>query len=107
MDIDQPRCSIVPVPRIHGASLFFCGLCNIILPGVGTMMGGCIENAPTFMNMIWIGISEFLMSFIIIGWVWSIIHGVIMMVVSMLCSKKVRSDKEQKPIKESVAMTDI
>mmetsp|Transcript_9548 Transcript_9548/g.10559 ORF Transcript_9548/g.10559 Transcript_9548/m.10559 type:complete len:86 (+) Transcript_9548:42-299(+) len=48
---------------------------NIVLPGVGTMVAGCIYKCHR--KSIIIGLLQLLLFPFIIGWVWSVIWGVL------------------------------
>jgi len=45
---------------------------NVILPGIGTIIGGVVGNRP----LIGRGIAQLLLAIIIVGWIWAIITGV-------------------------------
>jgi hypothetical protein len=51
---------------------------NIIFPGVGTMIAGCVSghNVGTFICM---GIAQIFLSISIFGWIWAIFTGVMIM----------------------------
>ena len=48
---------------------------NIIFPGVGTMVSGCAGDKVEC-NVILIGLLQLVTAPLIVGWVWSIFHGV-------------------------------
>lgn len=54
---------------------------NILLPGVGTLVAGIKSERNTTMV---IGVLQFLLAFLIVGWIWSIYWG-------WLIYKKVRT----------------
>lgn len=45
---------------------------NILLPGVGTLVAGIKSERNTTMV---IGVLQFLLAFVIVGWIWSIYWG--------------------------------
>lgn len=45
---------------------------NILIPGLGTLIGGIIGSHP----MIGRAIAQFLLSVIVVGWIWGIVTGV-------------------------------
>lgn len=64
------------VPKVHKvvAVIVFC--LNFVLPGFGTMVASCATKAETVpKTQIVIGILQFLTSFVIIGWILSILWG--------------------------------
>ena len=49
---------------------------NIILPGIGTMISGCLVKKIQC-NVILIGLLQLvLVPVLLIGWIWSILHGI-------------------------------
>lgn len=49
---------------------------NIIFPGTGTILNSCMAtkfNATTFI----VGILQFILAYILIGWIWSIWWGIL------------------------------
>ena len=47
---------------------------NIFLPGIGTIVMGCVSNNSG--SWICIGICQMFLTFLIIGWIWAIITGI-------------------------------
>ena len=62
-------------PKLEKWQAVICFIINC-LPGgcgIGTMIsGGC---AGKCMDTLLVGLAQWLLSFIIVGWIWSIIHG--------------------------------
>jgi hypothetical protein len=49
---------------------------NIFLPGVGTMISACVGSGCKWEQII-VGICQSFTSFLIIGWIWSIWWGIV------------------------------
>ena len=47
---------------------------NIVIPGLGTIIADVLARGPN--KMIGRGIAQFVLSIIIVGWVWAIVTGV-------------------------------
>jgi hypothetical protein len=60
-------------PRLDKTMALVVLILNIFLPGVGTIIMGCVGNNAG--GWICIGICQALLAFLIIGWIWSIITG--------------------------------
>lgn len=45
---------------------------NILIAGLGTLIGGIVGSKPVIGR----AIAQFLLSFIIVGWIWGIVTGV-------------------------------
>jgi hypothetical protein len=50
------------------------GIVNIICPGAGALVAAAMTGMPG--DLILLGILQFLLAFILIGWVWAVIWGV-------------------------------
>ena len=48
---------------------------NIVLPGTGTMLAGCMGYVPWNKLHIFIGILQMVTSVFLLGWLWSILWG--------------------------------
>lgn len=64
-------------PKLYQGTAILILLLNVFFPGIGTMLIGCISG-ENVLNWICIGIAQLLLSWIIIGWVWAIITGVML-----------------------------
>jgi hypothetical protein len=65
----------VPYPQapvIEKTNALICLVINIIAPGIGTIVGGVMGN----MKLIARGITQLLLSIILVGWVWAVITGI-------------------------------
>ena len=49
---------------------------NIIIPGTGTMMNACMGERFSCTSIL-VGLLQLLLSYILIGWVWSIWWGIL------------------------------
>ena len=52
-----------------------CLVLNVFLPGVGTMISACAGKEFNGMALLF-GLLQLLTAFIVVGWIWSIVHGV-------------------------------
>ncbi len=48
---------------------------NILFSGVGTMISACIGSGGFCMTTLLVGLCQFLLTFFLIGWIWSIWWG--------------------------------
>jgi hypothetical protein len=74
----HPDDSFFKPPRIDVFSFYF-GVLNFIVPGLGTILGSFEENNRKNGKQIIVGIIQFSLSFLFVGWIWSIIWGIIML----------------------------
>ncbi|XP_035255670.1 protein SPEC3-like [Anguilla anguilla] len=92
------------IPNLSKHLAITCLLLNIFLPGTGTMLAGlallcCPQNTrkrrgqeadPLVLACInlWVGLSQlFTVTFLLIGWLWSLVWGVILLQQSYHSSK--------------------
>jgi len=68
------RITSLGTPR-GGELAWLWGIINIVLPGIGVIIAGLLDGNTTD---IIIGVLQFLLAFIFIGWVWAIIWGLLM-----------------------------
>jgi len=71
-DSDERCCRNMQVPTLEkdwGTGML---VVNILLPGVGTLVAGIKSERNTTMV---IGVLQFLLAFVIVGWIWSIYWG--------------------------------
>jgi hypothetical protein len=61
-------------PEMSSGTAILILILNILFPGLGTMIMGCMSDSPG--SWICIGLLQFFLCFIIIGWIWSIVTGV-------------------------------
>ena len=49
---------------------------NILLPGIGTMIAGCLAGGDSAINNIIVGLLQIVLTpFFLVGWFWSLILG--------------------------------
>lgn len=48
---------------------------NIVLPGVGTIISSFQQDGELNLGALIIGILQLVLAWMVIGWIWSIIHG--------------------------------
>lgn len=57
---------------------------NILVPGIGTIVGGVLGEKP----LIGRGIAQLLLSIIVVGWIWAIVTGVQMVQNAVWADKR-------------------
>ena len=68
------------VPRLGGVWPYICAILNVVLPGSGTMLAACLTDDTSWSKtQLVVGILQFLMAVYIIGWIWSIWWGVLIL----------------------------
>lgn len=60
-----------------GIIAIVCGIINIFLSGIGTIVAGALDGDTAD---IIIGLIQLVLIIIIVGWVWSIVWGVLMII---------------------------
>ena len=71
---------ICDVPRLGGVWPYICCILNIVLPGSGTMLAACMADATSWSKVqLTCGILQMMLTVYIIGWVWSIAWGVLIL----------------------------
>jgi MFS family permease len=74
----HPDDSYVKPPRID-VFTFYYGVLNFIIPGLGTIIGAMTEHyGRKNGKQVLVGIIQFWLGFLFIGWIWSVIWGMIM-----------------------------
>ena len=68
---------ISEVPFVSLPVAIVCMLLNILLPGLGTCITACLSKETTSKTQLFIGLLQFLTSVVLIGWVWAIMWGVL------------------------------
>ena len=64
---------IKDVPKLSKPLAVFCGVINIILPGSGTITAACMTpDDKLSKTQLIIGVLQFFLSLVLIGYVWSI-----------------------------------
>ncbi|CAL5991188.1 Transmembrane_domain-containing protein [Hexamita inflata] len=80
----NPRMRLLPIPKLKKMALCWCGILNLFLPGVGLMIATCIENnGGTFNAQMGVGLMQFLLCFVVVGFFWSIANGIVMIYHAM------------------------
>ena len=70
---------ISTIPSVSGCCAIFILILNIFLPGVGTLVLACIGPSIWCGNQILAGIFQILLAPLIIGWIWSIYWGILVL----------------------------
>ena len=63
------------VVKLDKTLAIVCLVLNIILPGVGTMISACTGSDFNATALIY-GVLQLLTAWLIVGWIWSIVHGI-------------------------------
>ena len=71
---DAVGCCKASVVKLDHKLATVCLVCNIAFPGVGTMVSACAGDDFKCMTLV-NGLIQFFTSWLIFGWVWSIVHG--------------------------------
>ena len=90
---------IKTVPKVSSPWHYACALLNVFLPGVGTIIASLFAK-PCSKSQAWIGLCQLLMSTFIIGWIWSVIWGLMIIsasseeddIISLLNNFQAQSD---------------
>ncbi|KAH0486263.1 MAG: hypothetical protein KVP17_004714 [Porospora cf. gigantea B] len=83
------RTTMLIVPLGTRGVTIACGLLNFILPGFGTVICGAVTH--NLSDMI-IGSLQFVSFVLIIGWIWSVVWGFLM--IKRSCQKTERDPNE-------------
>nr|XP_054759858.1 protein SPEC3-like [Lytechinus pictus] len=90
----EPNACRAAIPSMHIALSVTCLIINIIFPGIGTIVAGfavfCCANpgqsdggkVGTFCLNFWVGILQLALALFLVGWIWAIIWGTIMVAMS-------------------------
>jgi hypothetical protein len=65
------------LPSLNPALAVILLVVNIFLPGLGTMILGCLNNECNW-NHIVVGLLQLLLAGLIVGWIWSIWWGILL-----------------------------
>ena len=70
---------ITSIPSVNGCCAFFILILNIFFPGVGTLVLACIGDRFACGNQFLVGILQIILAPLIIGWIWSIYWGILVL----------------------------
>lgn len=79
--MDYYKFKFLPVFHIDDTLVLVFGIINLLFPGIGTMIAGCIEKSDRTLKLVLIGLGQLLLTIIIFGWVWSFAHGIILIIL--------------------------
>ena len=80
---------ISDLPRLTGVWPFVVCILNIVLPGTGTMISSCVGYSISWSKtQLVVGLLQMLTAIYLIGWIWSIWWGVVLL-------KKGLEDKQE------------
>jgi hypothetical protein len=70
--------TMLGVPRIEKSQALMCLIFNIFIPGVGTMIGSLLAPSGCDLCSFIYGFLQFCLASMLVGWVWSLIWGLLM-----------------------------
>ena len=71
------------VPYVSKPVAFVAAFFNFIFPGLGTAIAACAANENVSKTQLLIALFQFLTTFVIIGWIWSIYWGYLLVMKAM------------------------
>ena len=75
MVCEKWQASIVKVDKTMAMVLL---VINIFFPGIGTMINACMGSGGMVTDQIIVGLLQFFTAWLLIGWIWAIWWGIIM-----------------------------
>lgn len=78
---NNPGIQMLSYPILSTPVAILILLLNIFFPGVGTMVIGCVSGINVG-GWLCVGLLQLLLAFIIIGWIWAIFTGIMILSVS-------------------------
>ena len=75
-DVDRQVWALVSnVPYVTKPVAIIAAILNFLLPGFGTMIAACASNETVSKTQLTIALIQFLTSVVLIGWIWAIYWG--------------------------------
>ena len=71
------------VPYVQKPVAIIAAIFNFLFPGFGTMIAACAAQDNVSKTQLVIGLTQFLTAFVLIGWIWSIYWGYLLVMKSM------------------------
>ena len=68
---------VTNVPELQNIWAYVCLALNVIIPGTGTMICACLGDENMNKTQLFIGFFQFLTSIYLVGWIFSIYWGVL------------------------------
>ncbi|KAG2372865.1 hypothetical protein C9374_013072 [Naegleria lovaniensis] len=65
------------IPKLDGNWHITILILNIIFPGIGTLVAACVSKKKKKYSIIF-GLLQFFTSFLLVGWIWSVVWGIFM-----------------------------
>ena len=64
-------------PKLSKTQALICLILNCIpfTSGIGTMVSACCDTRGSTCVIIFLGLAQLALTFLIVGWIWSIVHG--------------------------------
>ncbi|KAL0490844.1 stum [Acrasis kona] len=72
---------VTKIPKLGSPLHVICMMLNIFLPGIGTLVAACYSKNESKKKWNFIfGVLQLLLSVVLIGWMWSVIWGVLIFI---------------------------
>ena len=83
-DIDRQVWALVSnVPYVTKPVAIIAAILNFLLPGFGTMIAACAASDTVSKTQLTVGLIQFLTSVVLIGWIWAIYWGYLLVMKAM------------------------
>ena len=66
------------IPAMKQVIAIILLIVNIFFPGIGTMISACVGGGKLITDQLLVGLLQWLTAFCIVGWIWSIYWGILM-----------------------------
>jgi len=91
---EYPKQCDHPIPKVSPSQAIFCLIVNIVLPGIGTMIAGCIipENEINYTRncccIFWLGFLHLILTPVFVGYIFALVYGCNLIYVSNMPLKE-------------------
>ncbi|KAH0572632.1 Transmembrane domain-containing protein [Spironucleus salmonicida] len=90
---DERWNAILPVPFVNRIAGICLGVVNCFFPGLGLAIASCCQKGKFNSYILVIALCQFLLAFIVIGWIWAIVNGIYMII--LVCSPQYEAKKAE------------